>query len=212
MKKYFLIPFAIIAVNCLGQQLPGFGLTYLNYTDLFNNPGDDSVQQTTWKKNNIGMLGAPLIRQMQNRDLTWENMEKLNDIFSFLKSDSLIIINPTSQFIGTLLHESGGLDNPLLSPWGSNSSSDRINYISTVVDHYKNTIDFWEIANENSHSWKKGICSPFQYASLLQEISPAIYAVDSNSNIIISGLGNPEDQWDSNDSNIVWLDSVLQNL
>lgn len=211
MKKLISLSFLFVTLQGMGRQLPGFGLTYLNFIDPVNNTGDDSIQQTQWKKINIDSLNAPLIRQMQNRDLTWDYMEMPNNDFHFLKADTLILMNPTSQFIGTLFHENGAKDTLNLSPWGSNSSADRINYVTVVVNHYKNSVNFWEIGNENSHSWKKGNFSPAQYAALLQEISPIVYAADTNSKIIISGLGNPEDQWNLNDSNMIWLDSVLLN-
>lgn len=214
MKSFLPLLFAVV-VSCfkaIGQELPGFGLTYFNYIDPMNNPGDDLLQQTSWKMINIDSLNAPLIRQMQNRDLTWRYMEQPKDSFHFLNADSLILLNPTSQFIGSLFYESGTKDTLYLSPWKSNSSIDRQHYVSRVVSHYGNAVDFWEIGNENSHSWKAGILSPAQYADALMESASTIYTSDSNSKIILSGLATPEDEWNLNDSNIIWLDSVLSAM
>lgn len=216
MQKYLLISALLITMRCIGQQLPGFGLTYLNYIDPLNNTGDDLVQQTTWKKMNIDSLNAPIIRQMQNRGLTWEYIEKQNNLFTYLTADSLIIINPTCGFMGELFYSNGAASDLRFAPWDAlqqhDSASFRQNYIFKVVNHYKNHIDYWEIGNEQSHGWKTGVFQPYQYAAIVQETAPTIYATDPGATIVLSGLGNPEDEWDTNDSNIVWLDSVLTAL
>lgn len=216
MKKYLILPLLLVTINCIGQELPGFGLTYLHYYDPTNSSGDDIVKRTSWKKANIDSLNAPIIRQMHNHGLTWEYMERRNNAFTFLRADSLIIINPTSKFIGELFYGNGASSDLRFAPWDTlkqyDSASYRQNYIFRVVDRYKNYIDFWEIGNEQSHGWLTGVFLPYQYAALVQETAPTIYSTDSNSKIILSGLGNPEDELDTNDVSIVWLDSVLTAL
>lgn len=213
MKYILLLLLLVTTVFCFGQQLPGFGLTYLHYYNPVTPPGHEIVQQTSWKKANIDSLNAPIIRQMHNHGLTWEYMENQDDTFTFSKADSLIIINPTSDFMGELFYGNGATKDLRFAPWDTahlyDSASFRKDYVSHVVDHYKNYIDYWEIGNEQSHGWKTHIFQPYQYAALVQETTPIIYATDPVSKVILSGLGNPENEWDTNDSNIVWLDSVL---
>lgn len=213
MKTWIVLPAVLFTLNGAAQQLPGFGLTYLNYIDPLHNTGDDIVQQTEWKKMNIDSLNAPIVRQMQSRGLTWEYMEKDSGVFTFQRADSLIIINPTSDFIAELFYSNGAASDLRYAPWDTlhlnDSASIRQYYVMNVVNHYKNQIDLWEIGNEQSHGWMTHVFQPYQYADLVRETAPVIYANDPGAKIILSGLANPNDEWNLNDSNIVWLDSVL---
>ncbi|MCZ2356147.1 MAG: T9SS type A sorting domain-containing protein [Bacteroidia bacterium] len=213
MKKYLFFPILIVTINLYGQQLPGFGLTGLKYFDLTHNPGNIPIIQTSWIKKNLDSLNVPIVRQMENHGLTWDYMETPNNSFHFLKADSLIIINPVTNFFAELFYSRGATSDLRFAPWDTShlydSASYRQDYVLKVVSHYKNYIDFWEIGNEQSHGWMARVFQPYQYANLVQETSPTIYSTDPGSKIVLSGLGSPEDEWNTNDSNIVWLDSVL---
>ena len=206
--------FALPCVSGAGDNLfPGFGVTYLNYVVPMGVDGNAEILASSWKLSDLAALSAPLVRQMQNRDLTWNNMEATNDAFTYARAQEIIQPGNGVNFIVSLFYENGAKSDLRLSPWGSDSAADRFDYVSTVVNHFKDTVRFWEIGNENSHSWLTGKMTPQAYATLLAEIAPTIRALDTNAIIILSGLHNPEDSLgNTGDGPTVWLDQVLTAL
>lgn len=108
--------------------------------------------------------------------------EPTDDNFVYYDQYLGVFTNAGIGVLATLYNDGDKLTD--MANWGE--------YVTNVVDHYKDRIDYWEIENEPLYLY-----TPLEYVAVLTNAARAIRAIDPTSFIV--GMGGSHDQdWMSN--------------
>lgn len=124
--------------------------------------------------NRLSETNTPSMRQMTFADVYWKQVEPTNDNWDFSDSDSAYLnpyaIIPVAELFSIMASEDTvgiqvpwkACTNPSECYWDpANDSIDTKDYLSTVINRYKNQTNYWEIANEfNNASPPTGLPLP----------------------------------------------------
>ncbi len=184
----------------------------LNFITLDGADGDNTDYYT-----DLTNLGAQTLRQITTVDLLWSNVEPTDDNWNFADADAAIPSMPFEPIV-TLFRPQYASGTP---PWATASSTfqktvgtEAEDYITTVVDRYKDDVKYWEIGNEMDHwialssdssaddipAYAEGeTFTSEEQGVFLAEVSALIRAHDPDAVVIMPGMGglnsNTLDDW-----------------
>jgi len=140
-------------------------------------------------------VGVAALRHVTPNDVGWSSVQAANGLFKFTAADSVLASAHGFGFLPTFY----GADsqNYYVPPgvaatnsWSSTAyGAQTTTYLQTVVNRYKASIRYWEIANEmNVKTTPPAGFSAADYAAFLIYSHDAIIAADPSAQVVISGL------------------------
>lgn len=223
MKKFF----AVIALS--GLILSGNGC--VAETDEQKAPpqiGFNFIR--SFDNGDFANLNAGAIRQLTDADVLWQNVEPQNDAWDFSGPDAVLKDHSGPEPIVTLFALQYASPNP---PWMTRNmpfeksmTDDARDYVTTVVDRYKDDVTYWEIGNEMDHwraadpgaanigrnngdklppSLPEDGFSPEEQGAFMKDVADLIRAHDPDAVIVLPGMGGLSDYHFS-----VWLPGVIK--
>ncbi len=158
MKKYNLTTVFLLLITTLLTAQPPFK-TGINFP--FRNPETTSLADYLSR---LHESGTTAMRQMTYADVYWHQVEPVDDEWDFSHSDSAYFNPYGITSVGELFSIMGPNDQTGIQvPWEACSdpnacywdpASDSLatkDYISTVINRYKDVTSYWEITNEFEH-------------------------------------------------------------
>jgi len=122
-------------------------------------------------------------------DFLWQDIEPVKGKLDFSKYDYIVNLVHSSgiEILGLLNYSTDWA----ASAWNAPPASNKlfVNYVSQVIDRYKDKIKYWEVWNEpdDPQYWmlQDGMV---RYASLLKEVYTAAKSLDADCRILNGGL------------------------
>lgn len=147
-------------------------------------------------------LGLKLVRQTTYCDLTWSQIELVDNTFTFANADLAInatvgfTVQPTLYSISASSTELYGLQVPFNVTAGikdgwktARDSAVSQNYVQTTVARYKSVVRHWEISNEMEGKTTRPLGLPTaEFAAFLVLNRGWIRAIDPEALVVLPGL------------------------
>ncbi len=145
-------------------------------------------------------LGVKLYRHMTYGDLLWMQVEPQNDEWTFLYSDSAFFNSLGITSLATLYgyctsYDTIGLQVPWRAcegsgcGWHFSDSLDSKDYVTTLVNRYKNVTKYWEISNElDGHRHRPVGLPPAEVSEFLRMNYRWIKSIDPEAKILQPSL------------------------
>lgn len=157
--------------------------------------GNDSVSLTD-KVAQLRELGVTGLRHIDPNEVGWGAVQLSNGLFNFTNADAALA-GANAQGFSFLPTFYGEGDGNIYVPPGTSSSvawnatthgTQTTTYLQTVVNRYKSTVRYWEIANEmDGKTTPPAGFTASGYAEFLNYSASAIRAADPNATIVIAG-------------------------
>ncbi len=139
--------------------------------------------------------GAAALRHMASGDVGWSSIQTSNGLFTFSNADAMLAAGQSIGFLPTFYGADSG--NYYVPPGTASTNAwsaatygtQTTTYLQTVVNRYKGTVKYWEIANEmNVKTTPPAGFSAAGYAEFLIYNRNAIRAADPDAQVVIAGL------------------------
>lgn len=207
--KRFIFPILLLTLFLSGcglaptvtevpQTMPQIGLNFIwVFSGLPKDAGRGTVDTTTKTTqpstifNDFTELGVQTFRQLTKADVAWDVVEPKQGEWHFTETDA-VIMHTTQIPIVTLFTLQYASPNP---PWASEKAvfnkqltAETEEYITTVVDRYKDYVTYWEIGNEMDRWRSSDKFSPEEQGVFLAAVSDLIRAHDPKAVIVLPGI------------------------
>lgn len=144
-------------------------------------------------------LNNKVIRQLTFGDVFWKQVELINDIWTFSQADSAVAnpygITPIPTLYSMFGEDTVGFQLPWKATkratggWTEQDSSDTKDYLSKVINRYKNYTKYWEIGNElSSHDHKPTSFTPADLVPFMKLNYRWIKTIDPQAVIVLPGM------------------------
>jgi len=201
------------------SPVPQLGLNFIRF--YF---GSQSCFQPEQIFQDFSVLGIKIFRQLVKADVAWGNVEPKDNQWDFSISDQ-IILHANIEPVLTLFSNQYASPTP---PWETDPhkfqktlGEEAKDYLTHVVERYKDTVKYWEIGNEMEH-WRAAdpnnpredllpSCypldgfSPQEQGLFLAQAAALIKTLDPDAVILLPGLGGL-DEYAIN----TWFKGVLE--
>lgn len=144
-------------------------------------------------------LKVKLIRQLTFGDVFWKQVEPTNNNWTFAQSDSAVANPYGITTIPTLFSMFGEDTVGYQVPWRATTSpsggwrvidsADTKDYLSKVINRYKNYTKYWEVGNElNAHDRKPAGFTASELVSFMRFNYRWIKEIDPEASVVIPGM------------------------
>lgn len=175
---------------------PRFGINFVRFFSD-DNEAIAAATQPEAVEQAMEDLGADGMRQLTSADLIWSSMETTDDVFDYTESDPVLLNTEQWAIVDLFSYQYADSTTPEEELQGDTTpeitfTSEAEEYVATVVDHYKDSVTYWEIGNEMMH-WDLTNPGEFPVADQgrwLAAAADVIRAHDEDAQILLPGLVN----------------------